>query len=150
MNYHKILDLIVDPQSKVKISFDGKNFISKNNEFIINDEILNMFQNDEKTDEITKKQKKFYEDVMFPNYDDLDDFSSLIKKSEGSMFAKKLDEELPYSSKIIEIGCGTGQLSNFLSRYNRTIIGTDLSLNSLKLANNFRKANSIKNVFFYK
>jgi SAM-dependent methyltransferase len=148
MNYHKILDLIVDPQSKVKISFDGKNFISKNNEFIINDEILNMFQNDEKTDEITKKQKKFYEDVMFPNYDDLDDFSSLIKKSEGSMFAKKLDEELPYSSKIIEIGCGTGQLSNFLSRYNRTIIGTDLSLNSLKLANNFRKANSIKNVFF--
>ena len=148
MNYHKILDLIVDPQSKVKISFDWKNFISKNNEFIINDEILNMFQNDEKTDEITKKQKKFYEDVMFPNYDDLDDFSSLIKKSEGSMFAKKLDEELPYSSKIIEIGCGTGQLSNFLSRYNRTIIGTDLSLNSLKLANNFRKANSIKNVFF--
>lgn len=148
MNYHKILDLIVDPQSKVKISFNGKNFISKNNEFIINDEILNMFQNDEKTDEVTKKQKKFYEDVMFPNYDDLDDFSSLIKKSEGSMFAKKLDEELPYSSKIIEIGCGTGQLSNFLSRYNRTIIGTDLSLNSLKLANNFRKANSIKNVFF--
>ena len=91
MNYHKILDLIVDPQSKLKISFDGKKFISKNNEFIINDEILNMFQNDEKTDEITKKQKNFYEDVMFPNYDDLDDFSSLIKKSEKSMFARKLD-----------------------------------------------------------
>lgn len=91
MKYNKILDFIIDPQSKEKIYFDGKNFISKNNEFIINEEILNMFQNDEKTDEITKKQKKFYEDVMFPNYDDLDDFSSLIKKSEKSMFARKLD-----------------------------------------------------------
>lgn len=148
MKYNKILDFIIDPQSKEKIYFDGKNFISKNNEFIINEEILNMFQNDEKTDETTKKQKKFYEDVMFPNYDDLDDFSSLIKKSEKSMFARKLDTELPYSSNIIEIGCGTGQLSNFLSRYNRTIIGTDISLNSLKLANNFRKINSIENVFF--
>ena len=45
---------------------------------------------------------------------------------------RKLDNELPYSSNIIEIGCGTGQLSNFLSRYNRTIIGTDISLNSLR------------------
>lgn len=148
MRYNKISDLIIDPQSKEKISFDGKNFVSKNNEFIINEEILNMFQYDEKTDDITKKQKKFYEDVMFPNYDDLDDFSSLINKSEKSMFVRKLDNELPYSSNIIEIGCGTGQLSNFLSRYNRTIIGTDISLNSLKLANDFRKRNSIENIYF--
>jgi SAM-dependent methyltransferase len=54
----------------------------------------------------------------------------------------------PVALAVTLDGCGTGQLSNFLSRYNRTIIGTDLSLNSLKLANNFRKANSIENVFF--
>ena len=148
MHFSKIKNLLIDPLSKKKIIFENNNFFSENKKYELVGEILNMFENDDATDDITNKQKKFYEDIMFPNYDDLDDFSSLIEKSERSMFAKKLDEELPYSSKIIEIGCGTGQLSNFLSRYNRTIIGTDLSLNSLELANNFRKANSIENVFF--
>lgn len=148
MHFSKIKNLLIDPVSKKKITFENNNFFSENKKYELVSEILNMFENDDATDDVTNKQKKFYEDIMFPNYDDLDDFSSLIEKSERSMFAKKLDEELPYSSKIIEIGCGTGQLSNFLSRYNRTIIGTDLSLSSLELANNFRKANSIENVFF--
>ena len=74
-----------------------------------------MHVNDETTDDITKKQK-FYS-VMFPNYDDLDDFSSLIK-SEKSMFARKLDAELPYSSNIIEIDA---ELDSCLTFYQDTI-----------------------------
>lgn len=148
MYYKNLLNYLIDPNTKKKISFDGNNFFSGGKKIELKNEILNMFHNDIETDDITNKQKTFYEDIMFPNYDDLDDFSSLIEKSEGSMFAKKLDEELPYSSKVIEIGCGTGQLSNFLSRYNRTVVGTDISINSLKLANKFRKKNSINNVFF--
>ena len=148
MHYKNILKYLIHPNTKKKIDFDGNNYFLEGKKIELNNEILSMFQNDPETDDITDKQKTFYEDIMFPNYDDLDDFSSLIEKSEGSMFAKKLDEELPYSSKVIEIGCGTGQLSNFLSRYNRTIIGTDISINSLKLANKFREKNSINNVFF--
>ena len=119
MDYNSILNLLIDPKFKTKISSNKNNYYSENNVFNINDEILNMFENHEETDDVTTQQKKFYEDIMFPNYDELDDFSSLIEKSEKSMFARKLDQELPYSSKIIEIGCGTGQLSNFLSRYNK-------------------------------
>ena len=37
-------------------------------------------------------------------------------------------------SKILEVGCGTGQLSNFLSRYNRKLFGIDLSESSLAMA----------------
>ena len=35
---------------------------------------------------LTLKQSEFYNDVKFPNYDDLEDFSSLIEKSEKSVF----------------------------------------------------------------
>ena len=32
----------------------------------------------------------------------------------------KLDKEIDYNSKILEVGCGTGQLTNFLARYSVT------------------------------
>ena len=71
-----------------------------NVKFFVENDIPNLFINDPDTDETTIKQKNFYEDVKFPNYDDLDDFSSLIHKSEKSMFAKQLDQQLPHSSAI--------------------------------------------------
>ena len=46
---------------------------------------------------------------------------SLIDKANKSIFAKFLDEQIKFGSKILEVGCGTGQLSNFLSRYKSSI-----------------------------
>jgi ubiquinone/menaquinone biosynthesis C-methylase UbiE len=148
MNFNKISEIMVDPHNQTKLKYENNFFSSQSNKFFVENDIPNLFINDPDTDETTIKQKIFYEDVKFPNYDDLDDFSSLIQKSEKSMFAKQLDQQLPHSSKIIEVGCGTGQMSNFLSRHNRTIVGTDISKSSLELANNFRKKNDINNVFF--
>ena len=148
MKFDKIKNILVDPETKKPLKYEDNYFKSDSNKYFIENDIISLYLKDEETDDTTSLQKEFYEDVMFPNYDDLDDFSSLIEKSEGSMFAKKLDQEIPYSSKVVEIGCGTGQLSNFLSRYNRLIVGTDLSTNSLKLANDFKKKNSIDNVYF--
>ena len=51
-------------------------------------------------------------------------------------------------SKILEAGCGTGQLSLFLSKYKREIFSIDLSLGSLKLGEDFREKNEINNVHF--
>ena len=96
---------------------------------------------------LTEKQSDFYNEVKFPNYDDIDDFGTLIDKASKSIFAKKLDEELPYGSKILEIGCGTGQLSIFLSRYNRKIFSTDLSKGSLIEAKKFIDKCGINNVY---
>ena len=61
-----------------------------------------------------------------------------------------LDEQIKFGSKILEVGCGTGQLSNFLSRYNRKIFGIDLSESSLSMAENFRVKSEIENVYFMK
>ena len=67
---------------------------------------------------LTLKQSEFYNDV-FPNYDDIEDFGTLLDKSHNSIFINKLDNEIRYHSKVLEAGCGTGQLSIALSRYNR-------------------------------
>jgi len=53
------------------------------------------------------------------------------------------------NSTVLEVGCGTGQLTNYLGiGSNRTIIGTDLSLNSLKIAESFRSKGAINNTHF--
>ena len=47
------------------------------------------------------------------------------------------------------MGCGTGQLSNYLGlRWGRTVFGSDLSLNALKLGQEFKIKNNIDNVLF--
>jgi len=99
---------------------------------------------------LTKIQSNFYNDVQFPNYNNINDFGSLIDKSISNKFIKSLDDEIGYGKKICEIGCGTGQLSIFLSRYKREISGIDISRGSLITANNFCKKNNIKNVNFYR
>ena len=99
---------------------------------------------------ITKIQNEFYNEILFPNYDDFDDFGSLLKKGSNSTFTAKLDYEIPFGSKVLELGCGTGQLSLFLSRFNRTIYGADISEGSLLLGEKFRKDHNRNNVFFCK
>ena len=53
---------------------------------------------------------------------DFDSFGTLIEKGTRNAFTKKLDDEIPYNSKVLELGCGTGQLSLYLSRFNRVIV----------------------------
>ena len=99
--------------------------------------------------DVTDEIKAFYEQSPFPNYDDLDSAASLREKASKGIFARLLDEQLPYDAKILEAGCGTGQLSNFLATtWGRAVIGADLCLNSLKLAQEFKEKNSIDNAQF--
>ena len=133
------------------IIFD-KNFFSdsENDFFLINNQIPNFYISDTETAQVTSLQDKFYNEIKFPNYDDLDDFSLLIDKAKKSIFAKLLDEQILFGSKILEVGCGTGQLSNFLSRYKRKIFGVDLSESSLIMGDDFRIKSDIENVYFVK
>jgi len=101
-------------------------------------------------DPLTDKMSAFYNDVQFPNYDDCEDYASLFDKGINNPFTKKLDEEIGYGTRILELGCGTGQLSLFLSRSNRDIFAVDLSNSSLKLGEDFRKKHQIDNTFFMK
>jgi len=104
---------------------------------------------DEAKEDVTEKIKAFYEETPFPNYDDLDSKWSLREKARKGVFARLLDEQIPHGTKILEVGCGTGQLSNFLGMtWGRTVFGADLCLNSLKLGQGFRGRNQIDQVGF--
>jgi SAM-dependent methyltransferase len=100
-------------------------------------------------EDVTERMKAFYEENPFPSYDDFDNAGSLMDKARKSLFAKLLDDQIPPGTRIIECGCGTGQLTNFLSIANRTAIGVDICRNSLSLAQNFKIDNDLKRAHFY-
>ncbi len=102
---------------------------------------------DERRD-VTEVVRSFYEETPFPNYDDFDSIGSLQRKARQGLFARLLDEQVPPGARIIECGCGTGQLSNFLSIANRTVFGTDMCLNSLKMAQAFKEKQALARVHF--
>jgi len=104
---------------------------------------------DNKTEDVTKTMKSFYEKTPFPNYDDFENIGSLIQKAEKGIFARLLNEQIPFNSRVLEVGCGTGQLSNFLGIFNRWIFVTDMCLNSLKLGQEFKIRNNLERVAFY-
>lgn len=98
--------------------------------------------------DVTEAMKKFYEETPFPNYDDFDDVGSLQEKARAGVFAKMLDDQVPFGARILECGCGTGQMSNFLSIANRNVVGTDMSVPSLRLGQQFKERNSLERVLF--
>ncbi|MEK6644555.1 MAG: carbamoyltransferase N-terminal domain-containing protein [Planctomycetota bacterium] len=113
------------------------------------DGIWQLFSPHEKVDgDVTDMVKSFYEEHPFPNYDDHDSLSSLIGKSRKGVYARLLAEQIPYNARILEVGCGTGQLSNFLAIGCRTVIGTDLCMNSLRMAETFRRQQGLSRVRF--
>ena len=141
--------ILVDPKKKTFLKYNNlKNCFETEdkNRFDVTNGIPDFFKDD--SEKLSAIQSKFYNEVKFPNYDEIDDFGALLNKSQRSTFFKKLDEEIEMHAKILEVGCGTGQLSLFLSRYQRHIFSIDLSTGSLELGENFRKKNNIENLFF--
>jgi len=56
---------------------------------------------------------------------------------------------MPLGSFVLEAGCGTGQLSNYLGIGGaRKVFGTDICMNSLQLAETFRSSHQIENSAF--
>ena len=133
---------IINPDSKKEINFN------ENFEYKFFKDIPDLFLEDGNS--LTKIQSDFYNDVKFPNYDNVESFGSLLDKSRRSIFVKKLDDEIPMGSNILEAGCGTGQLSIALSRYARQIYGIDLSKGSLIEAKQFINSNDIKSVHLFR
>ena len=133
---------IINPDSKKEINFN------ENFEYKFFKDIPDLFLED--ANPLTKVQSDFYNDVKFPNYDNMEGFGSLLDKSRRNIFVQKLDDEIPIGSNILEAGCGTGQLSIALSRYARQIYGIDLSKGSLIEAKQFINSNNIKSVHLFR
>jgi SAM-dependent methyltransferase len=103
---------------------------------------------DRARDDVTMAVKSFYEETPFPNYDDFDNVGWLVEKARKGVFAKLLDDQIPPGVRILECGCGTGQMSNFLSVASRTVFGSDMSLHSLSLGEQFKEKNDLRTVHF--
>lgn len=77
--------------------------------------------------------RAFYEAAPFPGYPPNDSLTWLRARAERSAFVRLLDQAIAGDARIVEIGCGTGQMSLYLARADRTVIGADLTRASLKL-----------------
>ena len=77
--------------------------------------------------------RRFYETAPFPGYPPNVGFDWLRARAENSPFLRLLDRAIPSDVRIVEIGCGTGQMSLFLARAGRTVVGADLTRASLEL-----------------
>jgi len=139
-------------KSQFAIVNDSKIECKQGHNFIVENGLPLLYADHENrwhSKDVTEIIKSFYMENPFPDYEDLDSVGSLIDRSRRSIFAKVLDDYLPFGIRILEVGCGTGQMSIFLSLPNRQVFGVDLCPNSLQLARGFRDAHGLERVFFY-
>ena len=90
----------------------------------------------------------FYEVRPFPGYAPGDDASSLLDRCRASPFLAALDLAIAPDARVLEVGCGTGQLCNFLalSGPRRRIVGLDYTRASLAAAEDFRRHAGARNL----
>jgi SAM-dependent methyltransferase len=151
--FRDLNDLFECPQTRKPVQFGGGtvNVAGSPVSYPVKNAIPNFFvpASSEHGIDVTDLVKQFYEETPFPNYDDFDSRESLAKKAIDSVFAAMLDEQIPHGAIVLEAGCGTGQLTNFLGMsWKRRVFGGDICLNSLGLAEAFRKQYSIRNAGF--
>jgi SAM-dependent methyltransferase len=148
--------ILIDPASGGEVRFEDGSFIVAGGSRRIDvvDGIPNFFVPADfaagtPLEDVTDTVRAFYEETPFPNYDGFDSRESLAAKARRGVFASLLDEQLPNGALVLEAGCGTGQLSNFLGMsWERHVFAGDLCLNSLRLAKGFADRYAIQNVAF--
>jgi 2-polyprenyl-3-methyl-5-hydroxy-6-metoxy-1,4-benzoquinol methylase len=84
-------------------------------------------------DAATETVRRFYEEAPFPGYPPHDSLEWLRARASRSAFARILDRAIPADARILDLGCGTGQMSLYLARAARTVIAADLTRPSLQL-----------------
>ncbi len=97
---------------------------------------------------VGQRVRRFYEGCSFPGYEDLETPLDLVEKSKQGIYARLLDEQLPLGVRVLDAGCGTGQLAIFLSLVHRTVTGVDFTRESLAKGNDFRRQFNLANVSF--
>lgn len=81
----------------------------------------------------TETVRRFYSESPFPNYRERDSLQSLRLRAERSELARLLDQAIPQEARVLDLGCGTGQMTLFLASGGRRVVGVDLTRASLEL-----------------
>jgi len=100
-------------------------------------------------DDVVKKVTDFYSEAPFPNYEKKDDKPSINYKGEKNYLAKEFKKFIGFNKDILEVGCGTGQLSLFFCiGTNNRVFALDPTIESINLGNKFSIENKINNIKF--
>jgi SAM-dependent methyltransferase len=81
----------------------------------------------------TEAVRRFYDVAPFPGYPPRESLEAIRARAERSIFARLIDRAIPGDARIVEVGCGTGQMCLYLARADRDVIGADLTRASLRL-----------------
>lgn len=101
----------------------------------------------EQLTEVGKTVQAFYAANPFPAFDVTKYRTRDDVRERASPYVKMLDKQLPHTATIADIGCGTGQLVNFLAlREGRTITGADFSAVSLGYARSLKEKFQLDNL----
>jgi SAM-dependent methyltransferase len=115
-----------------------KDFVSKEN----------LIQLDIK-DKVVKEVINFYKEAPFPNYEDEDDKSTINFKGDQNILAKRFKDFIGFNKDVLEVGCGTGQMSLYFSiGTNNRVFALDPTIASINLGKTFANQNKIKNIKF--
>src|SRR5688572_24754644 len=97
--------------------------------------------------DVGRSVQAFYEVNPFPAFDITKYRSAEDVRERASPYAKMLDHQLPHTARIADIGCGTGQLANFLAlRPRREVTGVDFSSVSLGYARSLKERLGLDNL----
>ena len=99
-------------------------------------------------DAATDGVRAFYTHAPFPGYPPTESLSGLRRKAERSEFARLLDHAIPGDASVLEVGCGTGQMSLFLAHADRFVVGADLTRASLELGRSAADRFGVEKVAF--
>ncbi len=78
--------------------------------------------------------REFYAAAPFPGYPPRMSLAQLRARARRSELARALDAAIAGDARVLEVGCGTGQMSLFLATADRVVVGADFQRASLKLA----------------
>jgi SAM-dependent methyltransferase len=92
--------------------------------------------------------RAFYSEAPFPAYPPRDSPGWLRARAERSEFARLLDRAIPGDARIVDLGCGTGQMALYLATADRLVVGADLTRASLRLAEAARERFGVTRALF--
>ena len=81
----------------------------------------------------TEAVRRFYEAAPFPGYPPRDSLQALRARADRNPFVRLLDDAIAGDARVVEVGCGTGQMCLYLARADRVVVGLDLSRAALRL-----------------
>ena len=137
------------PVSGSPLRRDGQHYVSaEGKRYEVRDGIVNAFVEDEEGI-VTRRVRDFYEETTFPNYNDFDTYERFQAAARASVFARLLGDQISTGAYVLEVGCGTGQLANYLAGAAvARVFAADMSLASLKLGTGFARQNDIPGIQF--